>query len=127
MMNFDPQYQEQDNQSQGAGWHIEPTTAGEGPLDFAADSESQADLSSNAMAEASIVRMIILGSGGPENAEITEQGLRFIRYLMSKSRSCQYGFLPNLKDIDCIRELAREFIRRCGNASHALHEMYQVI
>lgn len=80
-----------------------------------------------AMAEALIVRMIVMGSGGPENAEITEQGLRFVRHLMANSRACRSGFVPNFKSMDSIREVARDFIRTCGNASHALQTMYQVI
>jgi hypothetical protein len=79
------------------------------------------------MAEALIVRMIVMGSGGPENAEITEQGLRFVRHLMANSRACRSGFIPNFKNINCVREVAKDFIRQCGSASRALQTMYQVI
>jgi hypothetical protein len=65
-----------------------------------------------------------LGSGGPDNAEITEAGLRFIRHLMATSRSMRFGFMPNFKNMDSIREVAREFIRRCGGASSALQTMH---
>ncbi|MGD9680595.1 MAG: hypothetical protein AB7W16_05360 [Candidatus Obscuribacterales bacterium] len=80
-----------------------------------------------ALAESSIVRMIVMGSGGPENGEITEQGLRFVRHIMSSSRACQSGFLPNFKDMDCIREVARDYIARAGTPTHALASMYQII
>ncbi|MBZ0186198.1 MAG: hypothetical protein K8F91_08055 [Candidatus Obscuribacterales bacterium] len=80
-----------------------------------------------ALAETSIVRMIVMGSGGPENGEITEQGLRFIRHLMSKSQACRSGFLPNLKDMNCIKDLARDYIASSGTPTHALASMYQVI
>lgn len=89
--------------------------------------ERTSDANVISMAEALIVRMIVMGSGGPENAEITEQGLRFVRHLMANSRACRSGFVPNFKSMDCIRELARDFIRQCGNASRALQMMYQVI
>jgi hypothetical protein len=78
------------------------------------------------VAESSIVRTIVLGSGGPENAEITEQGLRFVRHLLSTSRSMRFGFMPNFKNMDSIRELAREFIRKCGGAASALQTMHAV-
>ncbi len=83
--------------------------------------------SARSMAEASIVKMIMLGSGGPENHEMTEQGLRFIRHLMSTSRACKSGFLPNFKDVECAKKLAREFIRQSGDALLALRQMHQVI
>ena len=107
-MNFDPNR----NDNDGADKKVEPTL-----LDF----------SVTEFAESSIVGMIVLGSGGPENAEITDQGLRFVRHIMANSRSCRSGFLPNFKDMDCIQELSRDFIRRCGTATTALQTMYQVI
>lgn len=79
------------------------------------------------MAEALIVRMIVMGSGGPDNGEVTEQGLRFVRHIMANSRACRAGFVPNFKNMDCIKEVARDFIRQCGSASRALQTMYQVI
>lgn len=79
------------------------------------------------VAEASIVRTIVQGSGGPENAEITETGLRFIRHLMATSKTMRFGFMPNFKDMNAIREVARDFIRRCGGATLALQTMYNVI
>jgi hypothetical protein len=78
------------------------------------------------MAEQSIVRVIIEGSGGPENEDFTEDGLRFVRYLLSISRSTRFGFLPNFKDMETIRELARQFIRYCGGASVAMQTMNRV-
>ena len=106
-MNFDPHIPNQDTVNEsGAQEH---------------------DLGVVATAETLIVRMIVMGSGGPENAEITEQGLRFVRHLMANSRACRSGFVPNFKSMDCIKELAKDFIRQCGNASHALNTMYQLI
>lgn len=84
------------------------------------------DLVASFVAEASIVRTIVQGSGGPENVEITESGLRFVRHLLANSRSIRFGFMPNFKDMETIREMAREFIRRCGGASMALQTMYAV-
>src|SRR5271155_302511 len=72
------------------------------------------------VAESSIVRAIVQGSGGPDNAEITDPGLRFVRHILSNSRAIRFGFMPNFKDMDSIRELAREFIRKCGSTSLAL-------
>ena len=76
------------------------------------------------VAESSIVRAIVLGSGGPDNSEITESGLRFVRHLLATSRSMRFGFMPNFKNMDSIREMARDFIRRCGGASTALQTMH---
>lgn len=87
---------------------------------------SPAEVAAAFVAESSIVRTIVLGSGGPENAEITESGLRFVRHLLSNSRSMRGGFMPNFKNMDSIRELAREFIHKCGGASGALQTMYAV-
>ena len=78
------------------------------------------------IAEQSIVRTIVEGSGGPDNEDITEDGLRFIRYLLSISRSTRFGFLPNFKDMDTIHELARQFIRYCGGATIALQTLNRV-
>ncbi len=83
-----------------------------------------ADVVAAFVAESSIVRTIVLGSGGPENAEITESGLRFVRHLLSTSRSMRFGFMPNFKDMNSIRELARDFIRKCGGAASALQTMH---
>lgn len=77
--------------------------------------------------EDTVVEAIVMGSGGPENSEITEAGLRFVRHLLVNSRSIRFGFIPNMKDPDCIRQIAREFIRRCGSGPIALQTMYQVI
>ncbi|MGI0086021.1 MAG: hypothetical protein ACREBQ_13160 [Nitrososphaerales archaeon] len=75
-------------------------------------------------AETSIVRAIVQGSGGPDNHEITDSGLRFVRHILSTSRAMRFGFMPNFKDMDSIRELARDFIRKCGGASPALQTMH---
>lgn len=84
------------------------------------------DLVTSFVAEASIVRTIVQGSGGPENIDITEPGLRFVRHILANSRSIKFGFMPNFKSMDSIRELARDFIRRCGGATCALQTMYAV-
>lgn len=91
-----------------------------------APNSAPAELVTCFVAEASIVRAIVEGSGGPENAEITDKGLRFVRHILSNSRSMRFGFMPNLKDMDNIRELARDFIRKCGGASIALATMHAV-
>jgi hypothetical protein len=88
--------------------------------------ENQMDMLFTSIAEQSIVRTIIEGSGGPENEEITDDGLRFVRYLLSISRSTRFGFLPNFKDMETIRELARQFIRYCGSATVALQTLNRV-
>jgi len=82
-------------------------------------SEVKMEVLFHSVAEQYIVRSIVEGSGGPDNEEITEDGLRFVRYLLSISRSTRFGFLPNFKDMDTIYELARQFIRYCGGASAA--------
>jgi len=78
------------------------------------------------IAEQSIVRAILEGSGGPHNEEFTEDGLRFVRYLLSISRSTRFGFIPNFKDMDTIHELARQFIRYCGGSGVALQTLNKV-
>ena len=107
LMNFEP--------SQSEPLNFEPTS---GSYSF--------DVSANFVVEASIVRTIVEGSGGPENHEITDIGLRFVRHLLTQSRSMRFGFMPNFKNMDSIREMAREFIRRSGSASVALQTMYAV-
>jgi hypothetical protein len=88
--------------------------------------DNQMDVLFNSVAEHSIVRTILEGSGGPDNEEMTEDGLRFVRYLLSISRSTRFGFLPNFKDMETIRELARQFIRYCGSATTALQTLNRV-
>jgi hypothetical protein len=85
------------------------------------------DVVASFLAEASIVRTIVQGSGGPENAEITDTGLRFVRHIMATSKSMRFGFMPNFKDMNSIRETAREFIRKCGGSTLALQRMYVVM
>lgn len=89
--------------------------------------EGNMDALFHSVAEQSIVRTIIEGSGGPENSEITDDGLRFIRYLLSISRSTKFGLLPNFKDWEAIRELARQFIRYCGGATTALQTLNRIV
>jgi hypothetical protein len=97
-------------------------------LDFSpVPSSPPIELVASYIAETSIVRAIIQGSGGPDNAEITESGLRFVRHLLATGRPSPCSSLPNLKDTDCIREIAREFIKQAGSAAVALHTMYAVM
>ena len=77
------------------------------------------------VAEKSIVKMIITGSGGPENLEISESGLRFVRFLLSRQESHSTGIMPNFKDLNYIHTMARDYIRECGTASKALKLMQQ--
>lgn len=81
------------------------------------------DMSINALAEQQIVRAILNGSGGLDNREMSDSGLRFIRYLLSISRCARFGFLPNFKDPSSAREIAKQFIRYCGGAAIAMHTM----
>jgi len=97
-------------------------------LDFSpVPSSPPIELVASYIAETSIVRAIVQGSGGPENSEITESGLRFVRHLLATSNASSGGSLPNLKNTDCIREIAREFMARSGSAAVALHTMYAVM
>ena len=79
------------------------------------------------LVEATVVDAIIMGSGGPENGPITDAGLRFVRHIISQSRASNAGFLPNLKDMNCIKELARGYIAGCGSGTGALETMYTVM
>lgn len=81
---------------------------------------------SQSLAEVSIMRIIEQGSGGPENVDITERGLRFIRYLLCVCRGTRYGFMPNFKNVDVIRKLARDFISTSGNATLAMNTLEQI-
>jgi hypothetical protein len=105
---------------------IDPHTSND--LDFSpVPSSPPIELVASYIAETSIVRAIVQGSGGPENAEITEAGLRFVRHLLATLAPSLSGSLPNLKHSECIREVAREFIRQSGSAAVALHTMYAVM
>jgi hypothetical protein len=107
-MNFDPAYSEELN--------FEPTY-----------SSRLTDSVGTFVAESSIVRTIVQGSGGPDNVEITDQGLRFVRHLLSTSNLIKQDSVPNFKDMDTIRELAREFIKHSGNPTNALQVMYRIM
>jgi hypothetical protein len=95
-------------------------------INFDPTKPQAADVVAAFVAESSIVKTIVQGSGGPDNAEITDHGLRFVRHIMANSRAIRFGFMPNFKDMDSIQELAREFIRKCGGASIALQTMHAV-
>jgi hypothetical protein len=78
------------------------------------------DMLDSLAAEAAVVTAIVEGSGGPDNLEPTEAGLRFVRHLLSISGSARRGTLPNFKNINIIQNTARTFIRQCGGGSRAL-------
>jgi hypothetical protein len=78
------------------------------------------------VAEETIVKTILEGSIGLNNHDLTEPGLRFVRHLLSTSRSARSGFVPNFKDIETVRHLARQFIRRCGGAALALQALIRI-
>lgn len=80
-----------------------------------------------ALAEHSIVRTIYEGSGGPDCEDMTDPGLRFVRYLLSISKAARFGFLPNFKDPETVRDVARQFIKYCGSSSVALQTMRNVV
>lgn len=79
------------------------------------------------LVEATVVDAIVMGSGGPENGPITDAGLRFVRHIISQSRASNAGFLPNLKDMNCIKGLAKGYINQCGGGAGALETMYTVM
>lgn len=85
------------------------------------------EVSISALAEQRIVQTILDGSGGLEDQEMTDGGLRFIRYLLSISKCARFGFLPNFQDQHSAREIARQFIRYCGGAAIAMHTMQSII
>ena len=78
------------------------------------------DMLASLAAEAAVVTAIVEGSGGPDNLEPTESGLRFVRHLLSISGSARRGTIPNFKNMEFIQDMAREFIRQCGGGSTAL-------
>jgi hypothetical protein len=97
-------------------------------LDFSpVPSAPPIELVASYIAETSIVRAIVQGSGGPENTEITDAGLRFVRHLLATTTPSLCNALPNLKHSESIREIAREFIKQSGSAAVALHSMYAVM
>jgi hypothetical protein len=79
----------------------------------------------NATAEESIVQTILEGSGGAD--EMTERGLRFVRYLLSISRSARGGFMPNYTDMEMVRRAARDFIYRQGGPVPAMQSLHQIV
>ncbi len=81
----------------------------------------------DAFAEATITRMIKTGSGGPDNLEITDQGLRFVRYLIANQPESRWAILPNFKDERCVQDLARQFIGQWGSPISAVEAMYEII
>jgi len=78
------------------------------------------------VAETTIARTIIEGSGGPDNTQMSDAGLRFIRHLLSISSSSRQGSIPNFKNMETVQDTAREFIRISGSAAAALKIMYIV-
>lgn len=84
------------------------------------------DMLASLSAEAAIINAIIEGSGGPENAEATDAGLRFVRHLLSISGSARRGAIPNFKNLEIIRETARQFIRQCGGGTIAMQVLTSI-
>ena len=72
----------------------------------------------NVIAEQSIVQTIAAGSC--QVSEISESGLRFVRYLMANVDS---GNLPNFANPDVARNLARRFIQQAGSGVCAMRLM----
>lgn len=93
------------------------------PSNTDANNTSSGESSLTAIAEQSIVNTIM----DREPEHMSDSGLRFIRYLLSISRAARFGFLPNFRDLDAVREIARQFIRYCGSAAVALYTMNQVL
>jgi hypothetical protein len=79
----------------------------------------------NATAEDWIIQTILEGSGAAE--EMTERGLRFVRYLLSMSRSARHGFIPNYTDTEMVRRAARDFIYRQGGPILAMQSLQQIV
>ena len=77
-------------------------------------------------AETAIISAIVEGSGGPDNVESTDAGLRFVRHLLSISGSARRGVIPNFKNIEIIREAARQFIRQCGGGTQAMQVLTSI-
>jgi hypothetical protein len=97
-------------------------------LDFSPSGESSGTgMLAAIVAETTIIRGIVEGSGGPENVEMSEAGLRLVRHLLSVCSSTPPGSLPNFKNPEAIQETAREFIRQCGSAASALQVMYSLM
>lgn len=80
------------------------------------------DFSLTVIAEQTVCRAL---RDGTEN--MSDDGLRFIRYVLSMSRSARFGFLPNFASEKAIRDTARQFIRQCGSAAMAIYTMQQVL
>jgi len=78
------------------------------------------------VAVSSIVDAIVQGSGGPDNSEMSEHGLRFVRHILASSRLTRFGFMPNFKNMEVVQALARDFIRNCGDSTIALQAMHTV-
>ena len=89
--------------------NFDPTSFG---LDFRPPiAEGAPTVLINVLAEESIVENI--------NAE-TDAGLRFIRHLMSKMT---LSSLPDFKDVETVRFLARRFIAEAGSGVRAIELM----
>lgn len=89
-------------------------------------SEANLELVLPFVAEETIVQTILEGSGGQNDIEMTEPGLRFVRHLLATSRPARNGFVPNFADMEMVRYLAREFMRKCGSATDALQTLIRI-
>lgn len=99
-----------------------------GDMDFNSNFSQEGRLGDSCLsviAEESIINTIMPKGVAPE--ELSDNALRFIRYLLSISRAARFGFLPNFSDMDSVRQIARQFINYCGGAALALYTMNQVI
>jgi hypothetical protein len=109
MMNFDPSAYDKDIEI-----NFDP--------DFLADPTITI---LNCVAEQSIIQAILAGRCAEEDE--TPEGLRFIRHLLSLSRSANCGFIPNFGNMETIRLMARQYIRTSGGPAEALKSMYHIM
>lgn len=94
-------------------------------LDFTPASPA-IDMHDTVAAETIVMTAILEGAGTLGHQQTTESGLRFIRYLLSMSRSARQGRLPNFKNLKAVQILAGEFIDQCGGPSKALRVLYRL-
>ncbi|PWT95750.1 MAG: hypothetical protein C5B53_10970 [Candidatus Melainabacteria bacterium] len=85
------------------------------------------DMLASLSAESAIINAIVQGSGGPDNAEWTDAGLRFVRHLLSISGSARRGVIPNFKNVEIVQEMARQFIRQCGGGTLAMQVLASIM
>lgn len=79
------------------------------------------------VAEQTIVQTILEGTNCSEGQECSPESLRFIRYLLSTSSCDRSGYLPNFKNMESVRKLARKYIINAGGPGFALTKMLDVM